>query len=111
MQMKRVALGAKNASVLHDQLHTSIVRQHHHLCPTANAAHISIVRSDPGEVEWPERKAREVGRVNPICSPKEMGLEQSSGRQSERHVVHRCREFSPVCRPLTCLVSRAWIGS
>lgn len=76
MEMERVALSTKYASVLHHHFHTCVERQHHNSRPVA---HIRVVRRCPGVIERDQRSAGKISGVNPIGLVIEVGLEKRCG--------------------------------
>ena len=88
-----MALDAKDARVLHHQLHRGVVRQREQPGPRGN---VRVVRRRPRVVERRERHGREVGRVDAAGQAREVRLQQRRGREHEGDVVHGGRELRAV---------------
>ena len=104
--MERVTLRTNNASVLHHQLDAGIERKHNQLCAIA---HQGVVRRGTSVIKWEGGIVGEVGGVDAVGLPKEVGLEEGCGWLNEWDVDRSCK-FSAI-RPLAGLVIRARAGA
>lgn len=104
MEVKRVALGGNDASVLQYQLHGSIKWKRHHLGP---GAHHNVGRWSACVVKFGRWVGREIRGVHTLGFVEEVGLEQGCVWLHKRHIVEGSSQQG-VVGALACLVLRAW---